>query len=112
MSSAQRRKGKCGELEVVKLAKDCGLGQGSKRTAPIQAGCGTSGFADCMIQLPSGEYIKAEVKRRESLPAWPWDWLQGHDVVAIRKNNTRWLGIVDLGDYFELLAKANGKETG
>jgi len=63
VGSKSRRKGKSGELEVVKLAKEAGFAE-AQRTAPMQAGQAAAGWSD-VGGLPG---LAVEVKRMKKVP--------------------------------------------
>lgn len=97
--ASSRPKGKRGELELVHAANRAGFP--AKRTAPMQAGLSTT-WPDVLIEIPDGQ-IRAECKYRESLPEWLWKYLEGMDILHLRKNRKDALVVLRESDYFALL---------
>ena len=102
-----RDKGKRGELEFAALCREHGFD--CRRTAQY---CGNTGQAADVEGLPG---IHVEVKRTEVLKAWDYMTQASHDaplekipVVAWRKNNHRWLMIMEADDWFRLYAEYFG----
>lgn len=101
MGKSSRDKGKRGELEAVHIARP---------HFPKARRSGVAGQADGDLhEVPA--YV--EVRRREK--GDPGTWLEEaiskaggrRAVVAYRRNNdTRWKAVMDLSDYFKLLASA------
>lgn len=100
-----RQKGRRGEQELVRMAKAKGLK--AVRTAPIQAGVGTSDCPDVRI-----EDYAVEAKCREDNPARLWDWLRFNDMLALKRNGQGWLVVMRLEAALDLIAEAKeGKDA-
>ena len=103
-----RDKGKRGELELVHFLKEHGI---LGRRGQQYAGGGDS--PDVMAQgVLEGYHI--EVKRKESGNVYGWidqacadADLTKTPVVAHKKNGKRWLAILDLRDFLNLVKQAN-----
>lgn len=103
MSRSQRDKGLRGEHEVRELYERHGLEvRGLEATGDHLIVCAPG----------SGLTIHSEVKRQETARPWAW-WEQASTeapagampVVAFRRNRSQWLGIVDLEQLAELVAR-------
>lgn len=102
-----RDKGKRGELEFAALCREHGFD--CHRTAQY---CGKTGQAADVKGLPG---IHAEVKRCETLKVWDFMLQAERDsnpgeipIVAWRRNNHRWLIIMEANDWFKLYSEYFG----
>ena len=100
MGKKSRDKGKRGELEFAALCSKHGYEV--RRTAQY---CGKTGEAADVVGLPG---MHVEVKRTETLRLYDAldqarrDAKEGIPLVAHRKNNHRWVVILDAEDFFEI----------
>jgi len=94
-------KGKRAERELVKILNEAGLN--AQRMAPMQAGESLK-FPDVLLTSPSGENFRIEVKHRERLPEYLWNWLERVDVVYLDKNYKKeGIVLIRLSDFIKLV---------
>ena len=109
MGAMSRRKGKRGELEVVAIAKAIGFAR-AERTAPMQAGHGSSEHGDVGGIRPL--YIEVKCHARVPVNRYAREVLDGPErpgmvrVLAWRDNRTEWRATVPLDDLLKLVAMA------
>jgi hypothetical protein len=112
MAKKGKRKGKDGELELAALAKECGFmarrGQQYK---------GAPDAPDVIIETPVP--MHHEVKRTESFQLYAALSQAKEDagpadipVVWHRRNNSRWVCVIDARDMFSLLRIIRGEKDG
>lgn len=101
MGKTSREKGKRGEREFAALC--CAHGYEARRTAQF---CGKTGDAADVVGLPR---LHVEVKRTEALRLYDALDQAKRDakagllpIVAHRKNNHRWVIVMDADDFFEI----------
>lgn len=105
MGRMSREKGKRGEREWAALCRDHGYGD-ARRTSQY---CGNTGDASDVVGLPG---IHQEVKRVERLELYSALKQAARDaqeagngaipIVAHRRNNERWVVIMDAEDFFKM----------
>lgn len=94
-----RAKGARVEREIVTRFQDAGIK--AKRTAPLQTNF-THDDADVLVELPSGEEIKLEVKARAK-GSQMYRWLKGNDAVVYRVDRELPLVVIPFSSYIKLL---------
>lgn len=107
MGALSRRKGACGEREIVKLARELGFTD-AKRTAPMQAGYGAEypdvdGIpllwieAKCYRQTPVNRFAREHVDKERPgfIPVLAW-----------RDERTEWRATLALSELLKLLKRA------
>jgi len=95
MGARSKRKGYRGEHELEQLLRIHGL---NARRVPLSgAAPGTTG--DMLIE----GFEPAEVKYRESIGAYLWDWLEKASCLFLRRNGKSWLVVMRLDDWVELV---------
>jgi Holliday junction resolvase len=108
-----RNKGKTGELELVNFLKERGI--------EARRGQQYEGSSDSPDVVAGGclKDIHLEVKRVQSGNLYNWMDQACTDadickmpVVAHRRNNKRWLAILDLRDFMSIVEALHAKETG
>jgi hypothetical protein len=111
VSATERRKGKQGELEVVRLLHEHGWPD-AKRSS------------DGRVQLQRGDIadgpraVHLEVRRRETLALWAWlaqverEARDGDTpVVAFRRSRSRWYAALELEALLDLLRELERLEN-
>lgn len=105
MGKASREKGKRGEREVAELLRACGY-EGRRG----QQFCGINGDADVL----GIEGVHIEVKRVEAFKLWDAMKQAQRDAkpdeiptVWHRKNNERWVVVLDAEDFLKIWRRAN-----
>lgn len=113
MGKTSREKGKRGEREFAAFCRD--QGYDAHRTQQYQGNTGAAGDVE---GLPG---IHVEVKRTEVLKVWDYMTQAKHDadqeglgnipLVAWRKNEHRWLAILDMEDFFTIYREWEATEA-
>lgn len=114
MGKTSREKGKRGEREFAAFCRD--QGYNVHRTQQYRGNTGAAGDVE---GLPG---IHVEVKRTEVLKVWDYMTQAKHDadqegqgnipLVAWRKNDHRWLAILDLEDFFKFYREWEASRNG
>ncbi len=104
MGMKSRRKGMCGEREIVNLLKELGLKKVQRiplsGSTPFQKG-------DVMID----NFLDCEVKRRKAINSTFYNALHNHNVVFVRADNKPWFVCLDLKFFTSLWKKANYEKS-
>ena len=105
-----RAKGRRGELEAARIAREAGWQ--ARVTAPNQTQDGSAEFADVRLVNPHGVEFRAEVKNHASYPDTLWqlptlarnlaEWLGNADVLLLKGARKGWLAVVRTQDFPEL----------
>lgn len=103
MGASQRRKGKRGELEVVRWLRDLGV---EARRVPL-SGAAPGYPGDVVAKVPGVGRLILQVKRRRSLPGWLG--LDGADLVVLREDRGQWLVLMGAGLFQALLCRDSGR---
>jgi Holliday junction resolvase len=98
MAKAQRDKGWRTENNVRKKALDHGL-EGSYRV-PLSGGASIKG--DVVVK-GKGDWV-LEIKCRANGFKQIYDWMGDNDALVIKADNKPELVVLDMGDFFDLLA--------
>jgi len=99
MGKSQRDKGYRAENNVRKKAIEHGV---SAYRVPLSGGASIKG--DVVVKGKSGEDWVLEVKCRASGFKQIYEWLADNDALVIKADNKPELIVLDLGDFFDLLA--------
>lgn len=108
-----RNKGKCGELELAKFLKERGI--------EARRGQQYEGSSDSPDVIAGGSMtgIHIEVKRVQSGNLYNWLEQACTDadlwktpVVAHRRNGKRWVAILDMRDFVNLMEQLHGRNSG
>jgi hypothetical protein len=101
-----KAKGRRFEQEWVNTLKGWGLE--AKRTAHHQVFGGTSAASDVVCHQ-NGVELHHELKHRESLPDYLWDYLGNHDALVLRRNGKPVLVVLPVEEYRRLLVGDSDK---
>lgn len=100
MGKSQRDKGYRTENNVRKKALDHGLDASYR--IPLSGGASIKG--DVIVGKEGGELWTLEIKCRASGFKQIYDWLGDNDGLVIKADNKRELVVLDMGDFFDLVA--------
>lgn len=100
--SASKDKGRRAENEVVKLLADAGI---TAERVPLSGSFGGKYTGDVVLGSIDHPTARVEVKNRESIAEYLWDWLaQGDaDYLVLRKNNHKPIVLMSFDKWTELL---------
>lgn len=69
---------------------------------PLSGSFGGKYDSDVIIGTPEEPIAKIECKNRESISKQLWEWLDGNDYLAIKRNHHKPLVIMDLDQFIKL----------
>jgi Holliday junction resolvase len=103
MGASQRRKGNCGERELVHVLQAAGI---PARRVPLSGSMSATGFGgDVLADFGHGHEVVLEVKRRGQGFARIYGWLQDCYALAFRGDREEWLIAMRLEDLIELIER-------
>ena len=88
------KKGRRAEKEICEILNENGL---SAKVIPVYLNDMRPGGADIFLE----ERFNIQVKHREALPEYLWEWLMANDFLVLRKNRKVPLVVMTLGMFVE-----------
>lgn len=104
MGKKSKRKGYYGEWKLVKLLRDHGI---EAKRVPYSGA--TEDYKGDVMLPHSNELI--EVKLRNDSFKTLYDWLNGMDYLAIKRDKQDFLIVMELDKFIDLYRRANYRET-
>ncbi len=96
-------KGKRGEREIVRLARQHGL-QAERTWSLAQSSNPVERRCDVLIHCGNGEGLPVQVKLRQDGLSPLYEALDGVKVAFVRSNRRGWLAVLRADDFLKLLA--------
>lgn len=97
--SKQKDKGRRFENEIATALSDAGI---HSERIPLSGSFGHRYDCDVVIGTPENPQGKIECKYRENISMQLWDWLEGNDYLAVRRNNKKALIIMPIEEFIRL----------
>jgi Holliday junction resolvase len=96
--SKQRDKGRRFENEVANKLTEAGI---PSERVPLSGSFGGKYDSDVVIGTCDSPIDKIECKNRENISKLIWEWLEGNDYLALRRNNYPALVVMTLDRFIE-----------
>ena len=106
--SKAKDKGRRFENETAKILNNNDI---KAERIPLSGSFGGKYDCDVVIGTPEDPEAKIECKNREDNPKKLWEWLDGNDFVALRRNNYKPLILMDMDMFIELWKAKHGKDN-
>lgn len=100
--SASKSKGTRGENLVVKALNDAGI---PAERVPLSGSLGGKYRDDVIIGSIDNPLARIEVKNRESISQQLWDWLEGVNFLALKRNHKPMLIVMEISEFTKLWSK-------
>ena len=98
--SKAKDKGRRFENEIADYLTEHGI---HAERIPLSGSFGGKYDSDVVIGTPEQPKAKIECKYRENISKQLWEWLEGNDYLAIRRNRHKALVVMDLEKFVEFL---------
>lgn len=102
--SKSKAKGTRAENEVVQLLTEAGI---PAERIPLSGSLGGKYSSDVVIGSVDTPLARIEVKNRESLAEYLWDFLEPVDYLVLRKNHHKPLVVMEMDQFIKLYKQAH-----